>query len=119
MIFDEVVEKTVEGTAGGLASLIMATDGISISRYLKPEAEMDLEVLGIEYANLLSEIKQASETMKAGGLKEVSLATDKYVTIMRLLTSEYFIALVMKPDGNQGKGRFLLRVNAPALIKEF
>ncbi len=118
MIFEEVVENAVEKTAGGLAAVIMASDGISLSSYVKPEVEIDLETLGIEYANLLQEISRSSEAMDAGSLKELALTTDKYLTLLRVINPEYFIALIMEPGGNQGKGRFLLRVSAPSVLKE-
>jgi len=56
--------------------------------------------------------------MNVGQLTELQLTTDKYLTILRALNPEYFIALILTPDGNLGKGRFILRVNAPALLKE-
>lgn len=118
MIFDEVVKKAVEETHGALAAVIMARDGISLSLYIKPEVEIDLETLGIEYANLLSETSRASDAMNAGALNELQLTTDKYLTLIRIINSEYFIALILTPQGNLGKGRFLLRVNAPAILKE-
>jgi len=118
MIFEEVVKRAVEETNGGLAAVIMARDGISLSQYLRSEIKMDLETLGIEYAGLLAEIMRASEAMDAGQLKEILLSTDKYQTILRILNPEFFIALIMSPGGNLGKGRFLLRVNAPAILKE-
>jgi hypothetical protein len=30
----------------------------------------------------------------------------------------YFLALSLTPDGNLGKGRFLLRLTAPKVLKE-
>ena len=119
MIFDEVVQKAVEQTSGAIAAVIMASDGIALSNYVKPEAQIDLETLGIEYANLLSETNRSSEAMNAGALTELQLSTDKFITLLRVLTPEYFIALILSPKGNLGKGRFLLRVNAPAVLKEF
>lgn len=118
MIFDEVVQKAVEETNGGIAAVIMASDGISITQYVKPEKNIDLETLGIEYANLLAEIAKHTEAMEAGSVKEVCLKTDNFLSVIRVLTSEYFIALILQKDGNLGKGRFILRVNAPALLKE-
>ena len=40
------------------------------------------------------------------------------VTLIRVLNDNYFVALTMDPDGNFGKGRFLLRVTAPKLLEE-
>jgi len=118
MIFEDVVQKAVEQTSGGLAAVIMATDGISLSQYIKPESELDLETMAIEEANLLSEINRASQAMQAGSVKEVTLSTDRFISIIRVLNPDYFIALIMDKNGNLGKGRFLLRVNAPAVLKE-
>jgi len=118
MIFDEVVQKAVEQTQGGVASVIMASDGISLSQYVNPESQIDLETLGIEYANLLGEIRRATEAMQAGDLKEITLSSDRFLTILRVLNPEYFIALILSQDGNLGKGRFLLRVSAPNILKE-
>jgi predicted regulator of Ras-like GTPase activity (Roadblock/LC7/MglB family) len=119
MIFDEVVKKAVEETSGGLAAVIMARDGIALSSYIKPGSAIDLETLGIEYANLLAATSRASEAMDAGPLSELQLTTDKYLTLLRSLNPEYFIALILEPAGNLGKGRFILRVSAPAIVKEF
>ncbi len=118
MIFDEVVEKAVEETSGGIAAVIMASDGISLTQYVKPEESIDLEILGIEYANLLAEVTKHAQAMEAGDVKEMSLKTENFLSIIRVLTSEYFVALIMRKDGNLGKGRFILRINAPALLKE-
>ena len=118
MIFEDVVQRAVEETGGGLAAIIMARDGISLSMYRKPEVMIDLETMGIEYANLLGDIMRASETVSAGAVREVSLATDQYVTLLRVINPEYFIALILEPDGNLGKGRFMPRVNAPFILKE-
>jgi len=119
MIFDEVVQKAVEETSGGIAAMIMASDGISLTQYVNPEESIELETLGIEYANLLAEITKHTEAMEAGTVKEITLQTENYLSIIRVLTSEYFIALIMRKDGNLGKGRFILRVNAPEILKEF
>jgi hypothetical protein len=35
-----------------------------------------------------------------------------------MLSETYFLALTMKPDGNYGKGRFLMRTAAPKLLAE-
>jgi len=39
-------------------------------------------------------------------------------TLIRVLTSDYFVAVALAPTGNIGKGRYMLRVAAPKLIEE-
>lgn len=118
MIFEEVVEKSVEQVHGAMAAVIMGKDGISLSQHLKEGVALDMETLGVEYANLLGEISRASQTIGSGEVKEVCLVTDQYLIIIRSINPEYFIALILTPEGNLGKGRFLLRINAPKVAAE-
>jgi predicted regulator of Ras-like GTPase activity (Roadblock/LC7/MglB family) len=118
MIFEEVVEKVVEDVHGAMAALIMGRDGIALSQHLAEGVAVDLETLGVEYSNLLAEISRASETIGSGDVQEVCLLTDKYLILLRSINPEYFIALILNPQGNLGKGRFMLRINVPKIRAE-
>ena len=67
---------------------------------------------------MLGSIKRAAESLDAGKAHEVAIGTDKMVTLIRTLGDGYFLAVALKPDGNLGKGRFLMRTAAPKLIAE-
>ena len=77
-----------------------------------------ITVIGVEFGVLLGSIKKASEMLEAGTTNEVAISTDKMITIIRMLGPEYFLALALKPEGNFGKGRFLMRTAAPKLLAE-
>jgi predicted regulator of Ras-like GTPase activity (Roadblock/LC7/MglB family) len=118
MIFEEVVEKVVQQVHGAMAALIMGKDGISLSQHLREGVELDMETLGVEYANLLAEISRASQTIGSGEIQEICLLTDQYMIVIRSINPEYFIALILSPQGNLGKGRFMLRINVPKVQAE-
>jgi len=118
MIFDEVVKKAVDETPGAVAALIMGTDGISLAYHIKPDAGIEMEVVGVEYASLLGEVRKVSSILESGEVREVTVSTDKYIVIVRNITPEYFLALAIEPTGNIGKGRFVLRVQSPEVRKE-
>jgi hypothetical protein len=40
------------------------------------------------------------------------------VTLIRVLNDTYFLAVTLKPEGNLGKARYLLRVSAPKILAE-
>jgi hypothetical protein len=52
-----------------------------------------------------------------GTASEVAIQAENMTTLMRLLNEEYFIAVAMRPQGNIGKARFLLRTSAPKLLE--
>ena len=39
---------------------------------------------------------------------QFSLVTEKYITFMSEVTPEYYILLVLKPEGNYGRARYEL-----------
>jgi predicted regulator of Ras-like GTPase activity (Roadblock/LC7/MglB family) len=54
-----------------------------------------------------------------GSTKEVTVLAENAMIMLRRLNNEYFFVLILKPEGNFGKGRFLLRMSVPKLLKEF
>ena len=118
-MFKEALREIVEKTEGGLAGLLMDSSGIALETYAKEDAGFDINNVGVEFGVVLGAIKKAAEMLEAGTTHEIAINTDKLVTIIRLLSDTYFLALTMKPDGNFGKGRYLMRTSAPKLLAEF
>ena len=81
-------------------------------------AVVDITTVGIEFGVVLGSIKRAAESLEAGTTCEVAIGTDKMVTLIRTLGETYFLAVALRPDGNLGKGRFLMRTAAPKLLAE-
>jgi predicted regulator of Ras-like GTPase activity (Roadblock/LC7/MglB family) len=73
--------------------------------------------VGSEYSQVLMQIRQAAQMLDMGSTSEVAIQAENMTTLMRLLNEEYFIAVTMRPQGNIGKARFLLRTSAPKLLE--
>lgn len=117
-MFKETLKGVVDGTEGGLAGLLMDFEGIPLEIYAKDGAPFDIEAVGAEVSVVVKAIQRATEMLDAGLTKEVAFKSDKMVTIIRVLNENYFLALTMDPDGNFGKGRYMLRRTVPALLEE-
>jgi predicted regulator of Ras-like GTPase activity (Roadblock/LC7/MglB family) len=121
MGFGEHLDAVVNSVDGAIAASVMGFDGIAVeTRQHKPEAmaELDLTAAWVEFANVLSQLKLAAETLKTGKVQELSLASEKVHTIVRIVNQDYFMVLGLQPSGNIGKGRYLLRVTAPKVAAE-
>ncbi len=116
-MFSAILRRLVDETAGGIGAVLMGYDGISIEQYFQPDAGLDLNLVAVEYANILKEIKKAAEILHLGGMEEVSIRTQRFYLVVRILTDEYFVALTLKGDGNFGKGRYLLLREAGNLME--
>jgi predicted regulator of Ras-like GTPase activity (Roadblock/LC7/MglB family) len=116
-MFREALRNMVENTDGGVAGLIMDSEGISVEAYAKDDT-LDITTIGIEFGVVLGSIRRAAESLEAGQPREVAIATDKMITLIRTLGDNYFLALALRPEGNLGKGRYLMRTVAPTLLAE-
>ncbi|NOY64715.1 MAG: hypothetical protein GXO97_04870 [Nitrospirae bacterium] len=118
MSFSEVLRETVEQVEGAVASIILAADGIPVEEFVK-ERLIDFNDLSAEASTLIKDIEMASTDLQLGEAREFSVISDSCGIIMRKITDEYYLALVIKPDGNYGKARFILRTAVPKIEKEF
>ncbi len=107
-MFKQILQEIVEGAGGGIGAVLMGYDGIPIDQYFKPFEGVDLQLLAVEYANVLKEIKKTVDILNTGAMEEVSIRTDRFYFTIRALTDDYFVALTLDKEGNFGKGRYLL-----------
>ena len=79
---------------------------------------VDIETMGMEFSVLLKEVRNAAALLEAGNADEITLRTDKFLAVVRVVDEEYFLAMSLSPDGNIGKARYVLRMLAPNIHKE-
>jgi len=118
MSYREGLKTITESVGGGLAAIIMGYDGIPIDEYFVEAKQFDLQLLVVEYANLLRDIRQTVTLLENGSMQEVSIATDRLRVLVRVISEDFFLILVMTADGNYGKGRYLLSREALQLRDE-
>jgi predicted regulator of Ras-like GTPase activity (Roadblock/LC7/MglB family) len=118
MAFSDILKEVVNGTEGALGALIVGLDGIPVEEFSVNKG-MDLQSMTVEYSTLLKEIEKGSQAARLGTTREVTIIAEQAMIMLRRLNDEYFFVLIMKPEGNFSKGRFLLRMSVPKLLKEF
>ena len=119
-MFKEVLQEALHRTEGCLGVLIMGTDGIPVEKAWKPEAtEKNLDIAVAEYTALVRNAKRANRDLGLGMLNEVVLSGEGGIFILRFVGEDYFIAMILSPEGNFGRGRYELRRAELLLEKEF
>jgi len=107
-MFSKILQRIVEETSGGIGAVLMGYDGIAIDQYFAPDEELDLQMVVVEYSNVLKEIRKTADILSLGDMEEISIRTDRFIIVIRILNDEYFVAMVINRDGNFGKGRYLM-----------
>jgi predicted regulator of Ras-like GTPase activity (Roadblock/LC7/MglB family) len=117
-MFQSVLKDVVESNQGGIASLVMDLDGITLDSYSKADAKFDIQMIGIELSVVIKGVVQAASMLDAGGTREVSIVAEQMTTLVRMITDNYFVALSLQPGSNVGKARYMLRTRVPELAAE-
>lgn len=118
MSFREHMQNIVESTPGAVACSVMGLDGIPIDQFQMGGAELDVAALLTEFSTAAQHLKQTSEQPEVAELKEISVSTQNLVAILRMLSDEYFMAVLLRPDGLKGKASYLMRMAAPKVAEE-
>ena len=84
MGFKEDLEQICGKVEGSFAASLMGFDGIAIETVeVKRPDGIELTTLLIEYSSILSQVRQAAETLQMGKASEVSIRTEKLVAVAR------------------------------------
>jgi predicted regulator of Ras-like GTPase activity (Roadblock/LC7/MglB family) len=113
MSFRNTLTHITTEVNGAIGALIMGYDGIPIDEIIRTDVSLDVQLLAVEYANLLKEIKRTVDVLKTGEMEEVCISTGDLYIIIRAISEEFFMVLLIHRDGNYGKGRYLLKIQAP------
>lgn len=117
-MFSDILQRIVEGTAGGIGAVLMGYDGIAIEQFFAPDQDLDLQMVVVEYSNVLKEIRRTAEILSLGEMEEISIRTDRFIIVIRILNEDYFVALILNRDGNFGKARYLITREGANLLEE-
>ncbi|MEW6068974.1 MAG: roadblock/LC7 domain-containing protein [Nitrospirota bacterium] len=118
MSFSEILKEAVEKVDGAVSAIVIGTDGISVQEYAQ-EKLLDLADLSAEASAMIKDIGQAADNLGLGEAREFSIISDRCGIIMRKINADYYVALIIRPEGNYGKGRFILKTVIPKLEGEF
>lgn len=114
-MFREALAAIRDRVDGTLAVSLIGLDGIAIES-INPGG-VPIDVLGAEFGGFIKSIRVSNTELDAGEVLQFALVTEKYITFLSAVTREYFILLVLRPDGNYGRARFEL-AKAKTLLRD-
>lgn len=101
---------------GALALSLVARDGIPVES-VSSDPDLDLEVLAAELVAQVRSITENHRELEVGEVQQLSVTTDRLTLMVSSVASDYYLLLVLGPEGNYGKARFELR-RARLLLEE-
>lgn len=105
-MFRDVLTDLLERVEGSIAASLIGLDGIAVETVNARQVPID--ALGAEFGGFVKSIRHANTELDTGDVLQFALVTERYITFLSEVTSEYYILLVLQPDGNYGRARFEL-----------
>ncbi|HYU26223.1 MAG TPA: hypothetical protein VEO74_13535 [Thermoanaerobaculia bacterium] len=105
-MFKRVLEGIRDRVDGALAVSLIGLDGIAVESIKSDDVPLD--VMGAEFGGFVKSVRLSNTDLNAGDVLQFALVTEKYITFLSAITPEYYVLLVMRPDGNYGRARFEL-----------
>jgi|SRR6185295_18293775 len=105
-MFRNVLTGLRDRIEGAIATSLIGLDGIAVETV--GGGGVPLDVLGAEFGAFIKSIQNTNTELDTGEVLQFTLVTEKYVTFLSEVTPEYYILLVLRPDGNYGRARFEL-----------
>ncbi|MCR9166397.1 MAG: roadblock/LC7 domain-containing protein [Nannocystaceae bacterium] len=118
-MLNESLEKIVQNTPGAAGAILMGFDGIAVMQYVAPDHEdVDIESTAMEFSFRYVELRQAAESLEMGEVTDITIKADNRSVVCRVLSDEYFVAIVLADSAHIGKGRWMLRSTSAELQTE-
>jgi predicted regulator of Ras-like GTPase activity (Roadblock/LC7/MglB family) len=93
---------------GALALSLVAKDGMPVES-VSSDPDLDLEVLAAELISQVRSITENHRELDVGEVQQLSVTTDRLTLMVSSVAADYYLLLVLGPEGNYGRARFELR----------
>ena len=113
---DEILRKIVESTPGAKGAILMGFDGIAVEQYVTDDT--DIESMAMEFSFRFLELRDAANSLEMGAISDITLKAEFGTVLVRVLSQEFFVTVLLENAAHMGKGRWMLRSKAGALNSE-
>jgi predicted regulator of Ras-like GTPase activity (Roadblock/LC7/MglB family) len=123
MSFHATLSAIVEECSGCVGAVLMGNDGISIAEYVGenvPEGPLseELGTAGVEFTRILEDVRKASDALLGGQVIETVVVLSQFSLAFRTIDEDAVLVVILLPDGNLGKARYLMRRHLLELRQE-
>jgi predicted regulator of Ras-like GTPase activity (Roadblock/LC7/MglB family) len=107
-MFLEQLSRISNRIDGAVALSLVAKDGIPVESF-SSDPDLDLDVLAAELVAQARSISENHRELDVGEVQQLSVMTDRLTLMVSSVAADYYLLLVLGPEGNYGKARFELR----------
>lgn len=108
-MFLERLNEAANRIRDSIALSLVAVDGIPVETVRTDDGELDLEALTAELMIQIQTIGENHKDLSSGEVRTYSVTTAELTLVVSSVTENYYLLLVLGPEGSYGQARFELR----------
>jgi predicted regulator of Ras-like GTPase activity (Roadblock/LC7/MglB family) len=116
-IFRETLLTFAERVEGLHGVSLVGRDGIAIDSVV-PAEDAVLEGVSAELTGILGNLNVTDLGIDAERVRQFVVESEKATVVLSAVTSEYYLLILLSPEGNAGRARFEAQKAAAVLEKE-
>lgn len=107
-MLDSALQAVAERAPGFRGVAVVGMDGMPLARRAAPGGP-DLDLCAAEYSALIRNLASMGSHEGSGGVRGMLTLLGRWNLLVERVTEEYFLLLVVTPEGSLGRSRYELR----------
>jgi predicted regulator of Ras-like GTPase activity (Roadblock/LC7/MglB family) len=104
MAFNQLLTTLLERIDGALAASFCGIDGIAVET-VTFRSDLEQNEAEVQIATMLKILNRVVANLEVGEIKSFLFEAEKMVGLLEKCGEDYFIAVLLKPNGNIGRAR--------------
>ena len=116
--FDAILHTLVESVPGAMLAIFADYDGESVAHVGRDLPALEVQIIGAQWGVVWSDVKRAFDRARLGGPREVIIDGPRGSALIHRVTDQYYLVLVLGPEGHLAKAFVETVRSAAALVAE-
>jgi predicted regulator of Ras-like GTPase activity (Roadblock/LC7/MglB family) len=99
--------------------MIIGKDGLIVEEFRGKRNGWDVEILGAEYAGVMSEVQKLVSIFHMEDLRDITISLEHFSVVVHLISEEYYFLTIISHESNEGLCRFKTRIGSLRLRELF
>lgn len=117
MEIKETLEGLIDKVQGGIASVLISSDGEAIE-YCSRDKAFDIEWIGARYGLVFRDLSSTVERLGQGLIRSIVVELEKGNLVVNPIIDQFYLILFLHPEGNLGQGLHYSKMAAVAIERE-
>jgi predicted regulator of Ras-like GTPase activity (Roadblock/LC7/MglB family) len=117
MEIKQELRSLVKKVEGGLACILVSSDGEAIE-FSSNMKDPDVKWVGARFGVVVRDILSAVKRLNQGIVRSMVVELEKGNLVVTPLREDFFLMLLVKPEGNLGQALFHCKIAASTLERE-